>query len=106
MFIGGSAAGIGMVLADHPLRPIRMLVNEAPGRFNGLFNAIHADSGRDSIEPEKLLRAVLDALPDERQKTIAADKPTPRETSSRPAGSARDRRSACALAVETGRGRD
>lgn len=47
------------VPADHPLRPIRLLVNEALGRLNGLFNTIYADSGRASIAPEKLLRAML-----------------------------------------------
>jgi transposase len=47
------------VPADHPLRPIRLLVNEALGRLGGLFNAIYADSGRASIAPEKLLRAML-----------------------------------------------
>ena len=47
------------VPADHPLRPIRLLVNEALGRLNGLFNLIYADSGRASIAPEKLLRAML-----------------------------------------------
>ena len=47
------------VPADHPLRPIRALVNEALGRLNGLFNLIYADSGRASIAPEKLLRAML-----------------------------------------------
>ena len=41
------------VPADHPLRPIRLLVNEALGRLNGLFNAIYADTGRESIAPEK-----------------------------------------------------
>lgn len=44
---------------DHPLRPIRLLVNEALTRLNGLFNAIYADTGRQSIAPEKLLRALL-----------------------------------------------
>jgi transposase len=44
---------------DHPLRPIRLLVNEALGRLSGLFNLIYADSGRASIAPEKLLRAML-----------------------------------------------
>jgi transposase len=44
---------------DHPLRPIRLLVNEALGRMNSLFDTIYADSGRDSIAPEKLLRALL-----------------------------------------------
>jgi len=47
------------VPADHPLRPIRSLVNEALTRLNGLFNAIYADSGRASIAPEKLMRALL-----------------------------------------------
>jgi len=47
------------VPADHPLRPIRTLVNEALTRLNGLFNAIYADTGRASIAPEKLLRAML-----------------------------------------------
>jgi transposase len=47
------------VPADHPLRPIRLLVNEALERLNGLFNLIYADSGRACIAPEKLLRAML-----------------------------------------------
>jgi transposase len=47
------------VPADHPLRPIRTLVNEALSRLNGLFNTIYADTGRASIAPEKLLRAML-----------------------------------------------
>ena len=47
------------VPADHPLRAIRTLVNEALSGLNGLFNTIYADSGRASIAPEKLLRAML-----------------------------------------------
>ena len=47
------------VPADHPLRPIRALVNEALERLNGLFNEIYADTGRASIAPEKLMRALL-----------------------------------------------
>jgi transposase len=47
------------VPSDHPLRPIRTIVNEALARLNGLFNAIYADTGRESIAPEKLLRALL-----------------------------------------------
>jgi len=47
------------VPADHPLRAIRDLVNQALGRLNGLFNLIYADTGRASIAPEKLLRAML-----------------------------------------------
>ena len=47
------------VPADHPLRPIRLLVNEALSRLSGLFNTIYADTGRASIAPEKLMRAML-----------------------------------------------
>jgi transposase len=47
------------VPADHPLRPMRELVNEALKRLNGLFNLIYADTGRASIAPEKLMRALL-----------------------------------------------
>lgn len=47
------------VPADHPLRPIRLLVNEALEGLNSLFNEIYAGTGRDSIAPEKLLRASL-----------------------------------------------
>jgi transposase len=47
------------VPADHPLRAIRGLVNEALTGLNSRFNAIYADSGRASIAPEKLMRAML-----------------------------------------------
>lgn len=47
------------VPADHPLRLVRLLVNRALKRLNGLFSVIYADSGRASIAPEKLLRALL-----------------------------------------------
>jgi transposase len=44
---------------DHPLRPIRLMVNEALAGMNAKFNTIYANSGRDSIAPEKLIRALL-----------------------------------------------
>lgn len=47
------------VPADHPLRPTRELVNQALARLGGLFNTMYADTGRASIAPEKLLRAML-----------------------------------------------
>jgi transposase len=47
------------VPADHPLRPIQDVVNEALKRLNGLFNEMYADHGRASIAPEKLIRALL-----------------------------------------------
>ena len=47
------------VPADHPLRPIQGMVNEALKRLSGLFNEMYADHGRASIAPEKLIRALL-----------------------------------------------
>jgi transposase len=50
------------VPADHPLRPIRKMVNEALVKMDGLFAQMYeADikGGRPSIAPEKLLRAML-----------------------------------------------
>jgi transposase len=48
-----------MVPADHPLRAIRVLVNAALARLSGDFDKLYAAGGRDSIAPEKLLRALL-----------------------------------------------
>ena len=47
------------VRADHPLRVIRAVVNEALGAMQGEFSALYAGIGRPSIAPEKLLRAML-----------------------------------------------
>ena len=47
------------VPSDHPLRAVQVLVNEALGQLNSLFNSIYADTGRESIAPEKLIRALL-----------------------------------------------
>ena len=47
------------VPADHPLRPIRVLVDTALTKLNGLFNEMYVDSGRASVAPEKLMRALL-----------------------------------------------
>lgn len=47
------------VPSNHPLRAIHGLVNEALGGLNELFNTIYAETGRASIAPEKLLRAML-----------------------------------------------
>jgi transposase len=48
-----------LVPQDHPLRAIRLLVNAALDRLSSAFVAIYADTGRPSIPPEKLLRALL-----------------------------------------------
>ena len=48
-----------LVPRDHPLRPIRLLVNAALEKLSATFNRLYASSGRASIAPEKLLRALL-----------------------------------------------
>ncbi len=44
---------------DHPLRAIRNIVNEALAVLSPEFETVYAKSGRPSIPPEKLLRALL-----------------------------------------------
>lgn len=44
---------------NHPLRPMRDLFNEALKRVSGLFDELYSDRGRESIAPERLLRAQL-----------------------------------------------
>lgn len=43
----------------HPLRTIRVIVNEALTALAGDFSALYSPIGRPSIPPEKLLRAML-----------------------------------------------
>ena len=43
--------------ADHPVRPIRRMVDIALDGLSVSFDEIYAASGRPSIHPEKLLRA-------------------------------------------------
>lgn len=48
------------VRRDHPLRPIRAIVNEALAAMSPRFEALYAKGvGRPSIPPERLLRALL-----------------------------------------------
>jgi transposase len=47
------------VPAGHPLRLIRRIVNEVLAALDGEFTKLYADSGRPSIAPERLLRALL-----------------------------------------------
>jgi len=47
------------VPADHPLRAIRSLTDEALVALNGRFEALYSQTGRPSIPPEHLLRATL-----------------------------------------------
>src|SRR3974390_2214729 len=44
---------------DHPLRPIRNMVNQALAELSGDFQAMYSREGRPSVPPEKLLRALL-----------------------------------------------
>ena len=52
------------VPSEHPLRPIRMMVDEALKALDGRFEEIYGEDGRQSIPPERLLRgtAAADAL--------------------------------------------
>ncbi len=44
---------------DHPLRPIRQMVDEALRELSPRFEGLYAKTGRPSIPPEHLLRALL-----------------------------------------------
>ena len=44
---------------DHPLRPLRAIVNDVLERMSPLFAELYSHTGRPSIPPEKLLRALL-----------------------------------------------
>jgi transposase len=44
---------------DHPLRPIRTMVDEALRALDGRFDSLYDEEGRKSIPPERLLRALL-----------------------------------------------
>ena len=43
----------------HPLRPVREMVDIALSELSGQFESMYSDTGRRSIPPEKLLRALL-----------------------------------------------
>jgi transposase len=47
------------VPADHPLRALRVMADAALKQLGSAFDAMYAGSGRPSIAPEKLLRALL-----------------------------------------------
>jgi transposase len=47
------------VPANHPLRPIRQMVDTVLKRLSPRFDAMYAEGGRPSIPPERLLRALL-----------------------------------------------
>jgi transposase len=47
------------VSPDHPLRAIREMVDQALARLSPRFEGLYSTTGRPSIPPEKLLRALL-----------------------------------------------
>ena len=47
------------VRADHPLRPIRRMTDAALMQLSPRFDRLYSTTGRPSIPPEKLLRALL-----------------------------------------------
>ena len=47
------------VPSDHPLRAVKALLDEAMMNMNWLFESIYCDTGRESIPPERLIRAQL-----------------------------------------------
>jgi transposase len=44
---------------NHPLRPIRQLVDRALESLSKTFDAMYSTIGRRSVAPEKLMRALL-----------------------------------------------
>ena len=48
-----------MAPQDHPLRVIRRLANAALDRLSPAFEKLYSATGRPSIPPEQLLRALL-----------------------------------------------
>ena len=51
--------GAGQVRADHPLQVIRSVVNATLADLSAAFDALYSPFGRESIPPERLLRALL-----------------------------------------------
>jgi hypothetical protein len=47
------------IRADHPLRVIRAIANAALKSLSGEFEKLYSPLGRESIPPERLLRALL-----------------------------------------------
>ncbi len=45
--------------AEHPLRPLRLLMDDILKEMSPRFAKLYADTGRPSIPPERLLRALL-----------------------------------------------
>ena len=48
-----------MIPADHPLRPVKALADEALARMSPLFDEMYSHLGRRSVPPERLLKGTL-----------------------------------------------
>lgn len=44
---------------DHPLRPMKKMADRALAELSPVFDAMYAESGRPSVPPERLLKALL-----------------------------------------------
>lgn len=44
---------------DHPLRPVRRIADDALGALSPVFEKLYSHTGRPSVPPERLLRALL-----------------------------------------------
>jgi hypothetical protein len=62
---------------DHPLRPLRVMTDEALRELQPRFHKLYAKTGRPSIAPEKLLRGGRPAV-HVPLRFIASFVPTPR----------------------------
>ena len=47
------------IRANHPLRPIKKMIDEELARMDRLFDAAYSDTGRPGVPPERLLKAML-----------------------------------------------
>lgn len=47
------------VPTNHPLRPIRAMVSEALAQMGGRLEKLYSQTGRPSITPERLIRALM-----------------------------------------------
>src|ERR1700733_8036369 len=51
--------GEDRILPDHPLRPVKKMVDEELARMSRLFDAAYSDTGRAGVPPEGLFDALL-----------------------------------------------
>jgi len=49
----------GLIRPDHPLRPLKGMMDQELAKMDALFEAAYSDTGRPSVPPEMLLKALL-----------------------------------------------